>query len=322
MSRAWRIEYAGAYYHLMSRGNQGDNIFYDDKDRQVMLDTLGEFSERYDIDIFAYVLMSNHYHLLVRTKSANLIRAMHWLGTTYTMRFNTRHQRKGHLFQGRYKSILVENDAYLLQLSYYIHRNPLRAKMVDDLSDYHWSSYQYYAYGEKPPEWLSINLILSQFVEEYDSHKSYRVKVRQYAEKEKRLWEDFQNDLTLGSGEFVEAIRSKYLPTHPKPVMPQQIHIAKSIDSESFVREVGRMLDCNMRLYLEKHRLRGAEKDKRDLLLYCLWSSGKLTNEQIGHYFSLSYSAVSHSVRAIKSKMECDKALVEKFRMINSQFKL
>ena len=136
MSRAWRIEYAGAYYHLLSRGNQGANIFYDDKDRQMMLDILGQFAERFKIDIFAYVLMSNHYHLLIRTNAANLIRAMHWLGTTYTQRFNTRHKLTGHLFQGRYKSILVENDAYLLRLSYYIHRNPLRANMVKELSEY------------------------------------------------------------------------------------------------------------------------------------------------------------------------------------------
>ena len=119
MSRAWRIEYEGALYHLMSRGNEGRDIFIDKKDRVDFLNTIGEMSERYDFDIFAYVLMDNHYHLLVRSRLANLKKAMQWFGTTYTQRFNRRHYRSGHLFQGRYKSIIVQNDAYLLQLSYY-----------------------------------------------------------------------------------------------------------------------------------------------------------------------------------------------------------
>jgi putative transposase len=102
----------------MLRGNEGRDIFIDKKDRVDFLNTIGEMSERYDFDIFAYVLMDNHYHLLVRSRQANLKRAMHWFGTTYTQRFNRRHYRSGHLFQGRYKSIIVQNDAYLLQLSY------------------------------------------------------------------------------------------------------------------------------------------------------------------------------------------------------------
>src|SRR6056300_867337 len=100
MSRAWRIEYEGAYYHLLSRGNQGRDIFRDDKDRLVFLDTVGEMSERFEMDVHAYVLMDNHYHLLVRTRKANLKKAMHWFGTTYTQRYNRQHFRIGHLFQG------------------------------------------------------------------------------------------------------------------------------------------------------------------------------------------------------------------------------
>jgi REP element-mobilizing transposase RayT len=102
-------------------------------DRHLFLDTPGQVSSRFDIDIFAYVLMNNHYHLLIRTPKANLSRIMQWLGTAYTHRFNIEHFQSGHLFQGRnkrYKSILVENDAYLMQLSYYIHNNPLHAGIV------------------------------------------------------------------------------------------------------------------------------------------------------------------------------------------------
>ena len=111
---------------MMSRGNDGQRIFLSDADRELFLETIGEMAERFDIDIFAYVLMPNHYHILARTNHANLKQAMHWFGTSYTRRFNNRNVRRGHLFQGRYKSILVQNDAYVTQLSCYIHRNPLK----------------------------------------------------------------------------------------------------------------------------------------------------------------------------------------------------
>ena len=110
MARAWRIEYEGALYHVLSRGNEGRPIFLDNDDRLLFLETLGEMSERFEIDIFAYVLMDNHYHLLFRTNRANLSKSMQWFGATYTKRFNIRHNRAGHLFQGRFKNMLVEND--------------------------------------------------------------------------------------------------------------------------------------------------------------------------------------------------------------------
>jgi len=163
MARPWRIEYEGAYYHVLSRGNEGRDIFNDDKDRTLFIDTLGEVSDRFSVDIFAFVLISNHYHLLLRTNHANLSKAMQWLGVTYTRRFNNRHCRSGHLFQGRFKSIVVENDAYVVELSCYIHRNPLRAGIVKRLIDYKWSTYPVYAYGRKASDWLKTDLILSFF---------------------------------------------------------------------------------------------------------------------------------------------------------------
>ncbi len=112
MGRAWRIEYEGALYHILSRGNEQKDIFYDDPDRVVFLKTIGEMSERFEIDVFAYVLMGNHYHLLLKTNRSNLSKSMQWLGVTYTRRFNLGHLRSGHLFQGRFKSIIVQNDAF------------------------------------------------------------------------------------------------------------------------------------------------------------------------------------------------------------------
>jgi len=246
MSRPWRIEYEGALYHLLSRGNERSDIFMSDKDRSSFLDAVGEMSERFAIDVFAYVLMDNHYHLLVRTRRANLKKAMQWFGTTYTQRFNRRHFRSGHLFQGRYKSIIIQNDSYLLQLSYYIHRNPLRAGIVKRLAGYRWSSYNVYAYGRKIPKWLSTSLILSQFAGAQDCHRSYREKVQKYASEEKRLFEDLRHGLILGSKQFVEKIRKKYAPSKTEFSIPQQRQVAKSFDAENYLRRAEQVFGCDV----------------------------------------------------------------------------
>jgi REP element-mobilizing transposase RayT len=321
MSRAWRIEYPGALYHLLSRGNQGNDIFKDNRDRNIFLDTVGEMSERFDVDVFAYVLMSNHYHLLLRTRQANIKKAMHWFGTTYTQRYNTRHSRSGHLFQGRYKSILVQNNAYLMQLSCYIHRNPLRAGVVNRLADHRWSSYLSYGYGRKEPEWLSTDLILSQF-KGPDKRRSYREKVQKYAKEEKRLLEDLRHGLFWGSQQFAEKIRKQYLPSKLDSSMPHQTQLAKPPDTDAILQSAQRMFKCDVQHFVQTERVTGVDKEKRDLLVYLLWTAGGLSNAQIGHLFGISYSAVSHAVRSIKGKMQRDGKVAAKFKQINSQFKL
>ncbi|MFC1863317.1 transposase [Thermodesulfobacteriota bacterium] len=136
MARQWRIEYPGALYHVLSRGNGRQDIFLTDDDRHLFLNLIEELSERFNIEMYAYVLMSNHYHLLLKTADAILSKAMQWLGTGYTRKFNINNHTGGHLFQGRYKCIIVENDIYILRLSCYIHRNPQRAGNIDRLAEY------------------------------------------------------------------------------------------------------------------------------------------------------------------------------------------
>ena len=136
MSRAWRIEFDGALYHVLARGNARQDIFVDDRDRLLFIDLIGEMAVRFEIDVYAWVLMGNHYHLLLKTNRANLSKSMQWFGANYTQKYNIRHKRSGHLFQGRFKSFLIENDSYLMRLSCYIHRNPLRAGIIKRLADY------------------------------------------------------------------------------------------------------------------------------------------------------------------------------------------
>jgi len=292
IARPWRIKYEGAYYHVLSRGNEGKDIFYDDKDRKVFIDTMGEVSQRFDVDLFAFVLMSKHYHFILRTNRANISRAMQWLGLTYTRRFNNRHYRSGHLFQGRFKSIVVENDAYVVELSCYVHRNPLRARMVKRLMDYKWSSYPVYAYGRKGPEWLKT-----------DSRIAYREKVQPYAEEEKRLWEDFRHGFIVGTEQFVDKIKSKYTSKRPHCEVPQQRGIVGRVDVEVLLNSASRLLDFDLKRIREAGRLYGREKEGRDLLIYLLLERGVFTNEEIGRFFEVTYTSVSYISWKVKGPL-------------------
>ena len=321
MGRAWRIEYEGAFYHLMSRGNNGQDIFITDDDRHLFLETLSEMSERFDIEIYAYVLMSNHYHLLIRTLRANLKKAMQWFGTTYTRRFNNQNVRSGHLFQGRYKSILVQDDAYIMQLSCYIHRNPLRAGIVKRLIDFKWSSYPVYAYDRKYPAWLSTKRILSYF-KDPDKHSQYRVKVQKYAGEEDRLPENFRHGLIIGTKEFTNEIRKRFLPDMPHKDLPQQRKLAMARDEkikpEELINNVSKVLQIDSNKYIQSGRLRGNDKLNRDLIVYLLWNKGLETNTEIGVRFNMTGSAVSHSVKRFKEQMNRDIQAKKLFDRFNS----
>ena len=159
MARKARVEFEGAVYHLLDRGDRREAIFRDDVDRERFLATLGEACGRTGWRVHALVLMSNHYHLLIQTPHANLVAGMRWFQTTWTVRFNLRHRLSGHLFQGRYKSVIVDPDerGYFATLSDYIHLNPIRARMVgldERLFDYRWSSYRWYAAKAGRPAWF------------------------------------------------------------------------------------------------------------------------------------------------------------------------
>jgi len=167
MARPLRIEFAGATYHIMARGNQGRAIFDDDRDRQRFLETLGEACDKTGWRIHAYVLMGNHYHLLIETPEANLVAGMKWLQGTYTQRYNGRHRVFGHLFQGRYKAVPVDGASagYLETVSTYIHLNPARAGLIEigqeKLKGYRWSSYPWYlSWPGRGPAWLERGRVM------------------------------------------------------------------------------------------------------------------------------------------------------------------
>ncbi|HJP54023.1 MAG: transposase [Rhodospirillales bacterium] len=163
MARPLRIEYPGAVYHLTARGNAREDIFLDDGDRRLFLDLLAETIARFRWLCHAYCLMGNHYHLLIETPEANLSRGMRHLNGVYTQRFNRTHGRVGHVFQGRYKAILVERDAHLLELCRYLVLNPVRAGMVRSARNWRWSSHRAMAGQVAAPEWLATDWLLARF---------------------------------------------------------------------------------------------------------------------------------------------------------------
>jgi len=166
MPRKPRVEYAGAIYHVMSRGDRRNLIYRDDRDKKVFLATLTEACSRCGWQVHAFVLMDNHYHLLLETPEANLVAGIKWLLGTYTQRFNSRHKEWGHLFQGRYKALIVDGSSgdYFSTVASYIHLNPARAGLLDsshpDLCTHRWSSYPFFSEPLESPPWLCVGRVL------------------------------------------------------------------------------------------------------------------------------------------------------------------
>ncbi|WP_240744921.1 transposase [Desulforhopalus sp. IMCC35007] len=165
MSRPLRLEYPGAWYHVMNRGRWGEKIFFTATDRETFLKVLQEASELWNMRISAYCLMPNHYHLFVQTPDGNLSRCMRHVNGVYTQRFNREHKKEGQLFRGRYKAVLVDEESYLLEVLRYIHRNPLKAGIVKSLDDFPWSSHKGYLSKAKKWSWLEKETLLTQLTQ-------------------------------------------------------------------------------------------------------------------------------------------------------------
>jgi len=168
MARPLRIEFEGAFYHVMARGNARQIIYQDDRDRKSFIDNLGRVCLRFDWTVWAWCLMGNHYHLLIETREPTLSKGMREVNGVYTQAFNRRHRQVGHVLQGRYKAILVDQDAYLLELARYIVLNPVRAHLVRSAGDYEWSSYKAVMGKVSAPEWMAVDDILAMFHQQRD----------------------------------------------------------------------------------------------------------------------------------------------------------
>ncbi len=222
MARQIRIEFAGAFYHVMSRGNNGDKIFFGKMGQESFLKVLNETCQRTGWIVHAYVLMGNHYHLLIETPEANLVAGMKWLQGTYTQRVNAWMKRRGHLFQGRYKAQLVNADPmegrYFQTVADYIHLNPSRAKMIgkgkkwETLQDYPWSSLPAYSSWEmKRPKWLEVSRLLGtySFKDNALGRESYLKYLEAKGAETGKSYSELERGWCLGDGDFRQQLLDK-----------------------------------------------------------------------------------------------------------------
>ncbi len=295
MARPLRIEYAGAFYHVINRGLERRDIYRSPKDHDYFLGLLGHIHEKYGIIIHSYCLMPNHYHLYLQTPNANLSKAMRQLDGNFTQKFNKRHKRVGPLFQGRYKAVLVEADSYSLQLTKYIHLNPVRANMVKKLEDYQLSSYAAYIGKVKAPAFLQTTWVLKQF------HSSKRKAIKELKaftlqDEDWRPEDDTFKGLILGNSDFVLQIQEAFLQGKTSKEIPNLKAAQKTHTPEEIVAKV-------FSLKLQK-------KLQQKLIIYALKKYSPLTLKQIGEKMNnLHYSAISQIVIRLQAKLKDDKKL-------------
>ena len=312
MARPLRITYPGAFYHVTSRGNERKVIFKSKRDRQKFLDYFESATQRYDAAIHAFCLMDTHYHLLLETPSGNLPQIMQHINGAYTTYFNVKRGRSGHLFQGRYKAILVDIDEYAKELSRYIHLNPVRAKMVKAPEEYEWSSYQFYIGEKKPPEWLCRDFILGYFDKKVSiAQKRYYRFVNAIAnEKYDNPLDEVVSSTLLGSPNFITFVKDKFLsgekPDKDIPALKELIDKASLKDIFDEVESVfGKKvaLARNIKMFL------------------CQRYTGEKL-KVIGTCFGIGESGVSQACRRVKYKIKNDKKLERKIAKIEKQLNL
>jgi len=204
MSRPLRIQFEGAWYHIMNRGADHKTIFFNTRHREKFLELLGEITTIYGIEVHAYCLMGNHYHLILHTPRGNISQPVRYLNSKFAQYVNLTMQKDGPLFRGRFKAIIISANDYLIRLSRYIHRNPLSANIVKNLSSYKWSSYSFYL-GKTSPNWLITTEILERFSREFNA--SYKQYVETSEDKElEQFYNEPKFQPVLGGEDYREEI--------------------------------------------------------------------------------------------------------------------
>lgn len=280
MARPLRPEFPGALYHITSRGNRQENIYEVGADRDAFLSILSHVCDRHNWVCYAYCLMDNHYHLLIETPDANLAKGMRQLNGVYIQTFNRAHGRVGHVFQGRYKSILVEKDSYLLELSRYIVLNPIRASMVQSAEDWPWSSYGAMLGQADSIKGLNAEWLLAFFGDSRRKAIELYKKFISDGAEQPSPWQFLRHQIYLGGEEFVEKSQSL-------------------INRE---RELTEIPSSQRRPPPKKLDDYEASNPDRNSAIVNAYKSGGYTLKEIGQHFGLHYSTVSGIVRNHKSK--------------------
>jgi putative transposase len=306
MARQLRITYPGAYYHVTTRGNERTDIYKSQRDREKFLTYLESASERYGAVFHAYCLMRNHYHFLLETPQGNLPEIMQHINGAYTTYFNVKRKRAGHLFQGRYKAILVEADEYAAELSRYIHLNPVKVGVVSRPEEYRWSSYCAYIGNSTTFSWLNTSLILGCFAQKVETaHNKYRKFVEDMIGKEYEspLRKTFGSAI-LGTEAFIEEISQTYIAgIEPDRNLPALRQFDARLLPEEIDGKVKSIFGDN-------------EKLARNASIHICHKYSGVKLKEIGQYFSVRESAITEASRRFQLRMEKDKELREKIKQV------
>ncbi len=285
MARPLRIEYPGAVYHITSRGNAKRPIFKDDRDRKRFLEILSSVVKRYNWLCYGYCLMDNHYHLLIETPDANLSKGMRQLNGVYTQAFNRTHKSVGHVFQGRYKAILVEKESYLLELCRYVVLNPVRAGIVKRPEDWRWSSYISTVGIKRPPEYLTVGWIFGQFgSNRKKAKKSYKDFVRAGI-KEENLWKNLKGQILLGRREFIEKFRDLLLGKEKIGEIPK----VQRYISRPKIEEI-----------IKKERIK--DKGVRNRQIHKAIIQYGYSLKEVADYLDMHYTTISKALKDVESE--------------------
>ncbi|RLC30652.1 MAG: transposase [Deltaproteobacteria bacterium] len=308
MSRPLRIEYPGAWYHVMNRGRRKEEVFTERKDYIQFIEILKETAELFNMKIAAYCMMPNHYHLLLQTPDGNLSRGMRHINGVYTQRFNRVHKYDGQLFRGRYKSILIEADEYLLQLLRYIHKNPLRAGLIKDLNEYEWSSHRGYISNAKRWEWLYKGFPLSLLSKDPGKRRSAYMKYMagDVGEEIEQIFGKKRHPSILGKEDFVYWVKNRFFETKAHIEVP---------DSRLLAPDRERIQDLVCRTYgITKEELlksrRGTFNEARGVAIYLtrmIRSDGLI--DICRDYNLKRYSSASSIIETVKSRLSKDRKL-------------
>jgi REP element-mobilizing transposase RayT len=308
MSRPLRIQYPNAWYHVMNRGRRGDVVFLDEKDYLEFINLLKETSDMWRVRIGAYCLMPTHYHLLIQTPEANLSRCMRHVDGVYTQRFNRQHNYDGQLFRGRYKSILVGGDSYLLELVRYIHRNPLRGGLVKRLDSYFWSSHEGYLSSAKKWDWLHKEYFISLFSDDKVRKRTAYINFvsKEEPEKIKQFFTLKNIPSILGSEGFINWVKEKYYKVKSHGEVPESKALAPGADKikDAVCNAYGVEVDG---LMVTRRRI---ANEPRNVAIYLVRRYTGATLESIGREFNMKkYSSVGSVIERMRMQILKDKRL-------------
>lgn len=303
MARQLRIEFEGAFYHITSRGNMREKVFFEDKDKEKFLEILERTKERYGYLLHAYTLMDNHYHLLIETSKANISQIMQNINTSYTVYINKKYRRSGHLFQGRFKAIIVDKDEYLLALSRYIHLNPVRAKKVKRPEDYKWTSYNAFI-GNGANALVDTPDTLSYFSDKKrKAENAYRGFIEAGIGEKESPFNEVEAGIMLGGKRFKAKILKLLDKIKGDDELPQIKRLREKIPIDRVIEVCCKHYGIDREELLKK-RKKG--KKERQIAIYLSKALSGERNIAIGNCFGIKGPAISGIMKAIEERLKQD----------------